>query len=41
MGILKKILLGLLGIVALALVAAAFLPKHFEYERSIDINASK
>ncbi len=41
MGILKKILFGLLGIIGLALVAAAFMPKHFDYERNIDINASK
>jgi effector-binding domain-containing protein len=41
MGILKKILFALLGIITLALVAAAFMPKHFTYERSTDINASK
>ncbi|MCC6722922.1 MAG: SRPBCC family protein [Saprospiraceae bacterium] len=41
MGILKKILFAILGIIALAILVAAFLPKNFEYERSIDINASK
>ncbi len=41
MGILKKILFVILGIIALGLLVAAFLPKHYEYERSIDINASK
>lgn len=41
MGILKKILFALLGIIVIGLLVAAFLPKHFEYERSIDINASK
>ena len=41
MQILKKIGLALLALLVLALVAAAFMPKHFEYERSTDINASK
>ncbi|MBK9015622.1 MAG: hypothetical protein IPM82_17005 [Saprospiraceae bacterium] len=41
MEILKKIGIVLLALLVLALVAAAFMPKHFEYERSTDINASK
>ena len=41
MAILKKLLFALLGLVALGLLVAAFLPKHFEYEHSIDINAPK
>ncbi len=41
MRIFKRILFALLGIIALALLVAAFLPKHLEYERSIDIKASK
>jgi effector-binding domain-containing protein len=41
MRILKRILLALSGIIVLGLLVAAFLPKHFEYERSIDIKASK
>ncbi len=41
MKILKRILFALLGIIAVALLVAAFLPKHFEYERSIDIKAPK
>ncbi len=41
MKILKKIGIALLALLALGLLVAAFLPKHFEYERSTDINASK
>ncbi len=38
MKLLKKILLGLLGVVILLLIIAAFLPKTFKSERSIVIN---
>lgn len=41
MKILKKIGIALLALIAIGLVAAAFMPTHFEYERSTDINASK
>lgn len=41
MRILKRILFLLMALIGLGLVVALFLPKHFEYERSIDINASK
>lgn len=40
MKILKTIGIAFLVIIAVGLVAAAFLPKHFQYERSTDINAS-
>lgn len=38
MKLLKKILLGLLGVVILLLIIAAFLPKTFKSERSVVIN---
>lgn len=41
MRVLKLIGLGILGLVILWLIIAAFVPKHFEYERSTDINAPK
>ena len=41
MKILKTIGIALLALVALWLIAAAIMPKHFEYERSTDINAPK
>lgn len=41
MGTLKKVLIGILAILILAGVVAAFLPKHFEYEFSEDMDASK
>ena len=41
MKILKTIGFALLALIAVGLVAAVFLPKHFEYVRSTDINASK
>lgn len=41
MRIIKRIALLLLGVLVLALIVAAFMPKHFEYNKSIDINASK
>lgn len=41
MKILKRIGIGLAGLLLLWLIIAAFYPKHFEYERSIEINAPK
>lgn len=41
MKVLKTIGIVLLALVAIWLIAAAIMPKHFEYERSTDINASK
>ncbi|MCF8244304.1 MAG: GyrI-like domain-containing protein [Saprospiraceae bacterium] len=41
MRVLKLIGLAILGLVILWLIVAAFIPKHFEYERSANINASK
>lgn len=41
MNIIKKILLGLLGIIALVLLIALFLPKEYAVEREITINQPK
>lgn len=41
MNIIKKIILGLLGIIALALLIALFLPKEYTVEREITINQPK
>ncbi len=41
MKVLKTIGIVLLALVALWLIAAAIMPKHFEYERSTNINAPK
>ncbi|TRW95906.1 SRPBCC family protein [Flavobacterium gawalongense] len=41
MNIIKKIILGLLGIIALALLIALFLPKEYAVEREITINQPK
>ena len=41
MKILKTLGFLLLGLIALALIIGAFLPTHFEYERSTNIDASK
>lgn len=41
MNILKKIILGLLAIIALALIIALFLPKNYAVEREITINQPK
>ncbi|MBI5916902.1 MAG: SRPBCC family protein [Bacteroidetes bacterium] len=38
---LKTIGIALLALIVIGLVAAALMPKHFEYERTTDINASK
>lgn len=41
MNIIKKIIFGLLGIIALALIVALFLPKEYAVEREISINKPK
>lgn len=41
MNIIKKIIFGLLGIIALALLVALFLPKEYAVEREISINKPK
>ncbi|MBI1226108.1 MAG: hypothetical protein GC192_12805 [Bacteroidetes bacterium] len=41
MRIIKRIGILLLALIALALIIAAFMPKHFAYERSTSINAPK
>jgi hypothetical protein len=41
MNIIKKILIGLFGIVAIALIIALFLPKEYAVEREITINQPK
>lgn len=41
MKVLKTIGIALLVIIAVGLIAAVFLPKHFTYERTVDINAPK
>ncbi|MFV5700130.1 SRPBCC family protein [Flavobacterium sp. ZT3R17] len=41
MNIIKKIVLGLLAIIALALIVALFLPKNYAVEREITINQPK
>jgi hypothetical protein len=41
MNILKKIIVGLLAIIVLALIIALFLPKNYAVEREITINQPK
>ncbi|HEX9150497.1 MAG TPA: SRPBCC family protein [Flavobacterium sp.] len=41
MNIIKKILLGILAIIAIALIIALFLPKNYAVEREITINQPK